>query len=51
VLFTPGETEAAPYTGWLTNRTMVGRYAQELGGAMIMIERMGFRKPNGRVTG
>ncbi|KAK0619056.1 putative serine peptidase [Immersiella caudata] len=38
ILFTPGETEAAPYTGWLTNRTLLGRYAQEFGGAMIMLE-------------
>ncbi|KAK0652468.1 putative serine peptidase [Cercophora newfieldiana] len=38
ILFTPGEVEAEPYTGWLTNRTMLGRYAQEMNGAMVMLE-------------
>ncbi|KAK4443213.1 putative serine peptidase [Podospora aff. communis PSN243] len=38
VFFTPGETEAAPYMGWFTNRTLLGQYAQAFGGAMIMLE-------------
>ena len=49
ILFTPGETEAAPYTGWLTNRTLLGLYAQEFGGAMIMLERMWLGRRAGRV--
>lgn len=39
VLFTPGEIAAAGYTGYLTNRTITGLYAQALGGAVVMIER------------
>jgi len=41
VLFTPGEVAAEGYNGWLSNRTLLGRYAQELGGAMIIFERRG----------
>ncbi len=38
VLFTPGEVEAGPYGGYLTNRTMLGQYAQSLGAAIILLE-------------
>lgn len=40
VLFTPGEEAADLYTGYLTNRTLTGLYAQEIGGAVVLIERM-----------
>ncbi len=39
LLFTPGEVSAEYYTGYLTNRTLMGMYAQALGGAMILFER------------
>jgi hypothetical protein len=39
VLFTPGEADASLYTGYLTNQTIVGRYAKEIKGAMILLER------------
>lgn len=39
VLFTPGEVEAPAYTGYLTNLTMIGQYAQEIGAATILLER------------
>ncbi|KAF7719783.1 Serine carboxypeptidase [Penicillium ucsense] len=38
ILFTPGESAADEYTGYLTNRTLTGRYAQEVKGAVVMIE-------------
>ncbi|KAJ5174589.1 uncharacterized protein N7482_000466 [Penicillium canariense] len=38
VLFTPGEVAADQYTGYLTNRTITGLYAQEIKGAVVMIE-------------
>ncbi|KAK0721033.1 serine carboxypeptidase S28 [Lasiosphaeris hirsuta] len=38
VLFTPGEVAANGYTGFLTNRTLAGLFAQEIGGATIVIE-------------
>ncbi|KAF7159052.1 hypothetical protein CNMCM5623_004285 [Aspergillus felis] len=38
VLFTPGEADASLYTGYLTNQTLVGRYAEEIKGAMILLE-------------
>lgn len=41
LIFTPGETQADYYTGYLTNRTIMGLYAQEIGAAMILFERMG----------
>lgn len=40
ILFTPGEEAADQYTGYLTNKTLTGRYAQEVKGAVVMIERM-----------
>jgi hypothetical protein len=39
VLFTPGEADAVHYTGYLTNSTIVGAYAEEIGGATIVLER------------
>ena len=39
VLFTPGEEAAAGYTGYLTNVTITGLYAQEIKGAVILLER------------
>ncbi|KAF4200396.1 hypothetical protein CNMCM8927_003431 [Aspergillus lentulus] len=38
VLFTPGESDAADYDGFLTNATIVGRFAEEIGGAVILLE-------------
>ncbi|KAE8381307.1 serine carboxypeptidase S28-domain-containing protein [Aspergillus bertholletiae] len=38
VLFTPGEASADGYQGYLTNTTLTGRYAQEIQGAVILIE-------------
>ena len=38
-MFTPGEVAAAGYSGYLTNRTITGAYAQAIGGAVIMLER------------
>jgi hypothetical protein len=40
VLFTPGESAAADYTGYLTNRTLTGLFAKENDGAVILLERM-----------
>jgi hypothetical protein len=40
VLMTPGEIDAAGYTGYLSNRTLTGLFAQTIGGAVIVIERM-----------
>ena len=39
VLFTPGEIAADNYGGYLTNQTITGLYAQEIKGAVIMVER------------
>ncbi|KAJ5692913.1 hypothetical protein N7462_002336 [Penicillium macrosclerotiorum] len=38
VLFTPGEEAASGYTGYLTNKTITGLYAQEIKGAVILLE-------------
>jgi hypothetical protein len=38
-MFTPGEIAAANYGGYLTNATVVGLYAQEIKGAVVMVER------------
>ncbi|KAH9858662.1 peptidase S28 [Lenzites betulinus] len=38
VLFTPGEANAQPYSGYLTNRTVNGQIAQALGGVTIVLE-------------
>lgn len=40
VIFTPGEISAEYYTGFLTNRTITGLYAQAIGAAVIVLERM-----------
>lgn len=39
ILFTPGETAADGYGGYLTNTTLTGKMAQELKGAVVMVER------------
>lgn len=39
VLFTPGEEAADGYTGYLSNKTITGLYAQEINGAVVMLER------------
>ncbi|KAI0126464.1 serine carboxypeptidase S28 [Xylariales sp. AK1849] len=38
IIFTPGESAAAPYTGYLTERTLTGMFAKAVGGAVILIE-------------
>jgi len=38
VFFTPGEVAAAGYTGYITNRTITGLFAQEIKGAAVMLE-------------
>lgn len=39
VLFTPGEIAAANYGGYLTNQTITGWFAQNIKGAVVMVER------------
>ncbi|KAJ7284199.1 serine carboxypeptidase S28-domain-containing protein [Mycena rebaudengoi] len=38
LLFTPGEANAAPYTGYLTNATINGLIAQQQNGAAVVLE-------------
>ncbi|KAH8817396.1 peptidase S28 [Xylogone sp. PMI_703] len=38
VMFTPGEISAAGYGAYLTNQTITGLYAQEIKGAVVMVE-------------
>ncbi|KAI1879336.1 hypothetical protein JX265_002290 [Neoarthrinium moseri] len=38
ILFTPGESAAAPYTGYLTERTLPGMIGKAVGGATILVE-------------
>ncbi|KAJ7724875.1 serine carboxypeptidase S28-domain-containing protein [Mycena metata] len=38
ILFTPGEANAAPYTGYLTNVTINGQIAQQQNGAAVVLE-------------
>ncbi|RAK80281.1 putative serine peptidase [Aspergillus fijiensis CBS 313.89] len=38
VLFTPGEVSADGYQGYLTNSTLTGVYAQQLQGAVVLVE-------------
>jgi hypothetical protein len=38
VLFTPGETAADRYTGYLTNKTITGLFAEAIGGAVVIVE-------------
>ncbi|KAI0065740.1 peptidase S28 [Artomyces pyxidatus] len=46
VLSTPGEANAAPYTGYLTNRTINGQIAQQQKGATIVLEHRYFGLSN-----
>ncbi|KAI0029922.1 serine carboxypeptidase S28-domain-containing protein [Vararia minispora EC-137] len=46
IIFTPGEANAAPYTGYLTNRTINGQIAQQEKGATIVIEHRFFGLSN-----
>lgn len=46
MLFTPGEEAAAEYTGYLTNRTLTGLFAEEIHGAVILLERMSYLVTN-----
>lgn len=39
ILFTPGESDASRYGGYLTNTTLTGKMAQEVKGAVVMVER------------
>lgn len=39
MIFTPGEVAAEAYTGYLTNQTITGLFAQEIKGAVLMVER------------
>jgi hypothetical protein len=38
IFLTPGESAADEYTGYLTNRTLTGLFAQAVGGAVVMME-------------
>lgn len=38
ILSTPGESAADGYTGYTTNRTITGEFAQQVGGAVVLIE-------------
>ena len=40
VFFTPGEVAAPEYTGYLTNETITGVFAESFGGAVVLMERM-----------
>lgn len=42
MFFTPGEIAAAGYGGYLKNQTITGLYAQEIKGAVVMVERKSF---------
>ncbi|TCD70021.1 hypothetical protein EIP91_005273 [Steccherinum ochraceum] len=46
IIMTPGEANAAPYTGYLTNRTINGQIAQQEHGATIVIEHRFFGLSN-----
>ncbi|KAI0047352.1 peptidase S28 [Auriscalpium vulgare] len=46
VLFTPGEANAEPYTGYLTNRTINGQIAQQQHGATVVLEHRYFGLSN-----
>ena len=41
-MMTPGEVAAEGYVGYLTNKTLTGLYAQEIKGAVILVERTPF---------
>lgn len=38
ILFTPGEIAATGYTGYLTDATITGLIAKEVGGAVVLVE-------------
>lgn len=38
VVFNPGEVAAAGYTGYLTNKTLTGLFAEAVGGAAVLME-------------
>lgn len=38
VFFTPGEVAASGYTGYLTNKTITGLFAEAIGGAVVLVE-------------
>ncbi|KAI0072974.1 peptidase S28 [Panus rudis PR-1116 ss-1] len=46
ILMTPGEANAAPYTGYLTNKTINGQIAQQENGATIVLEHRFFGLSN-----
>ncbi|KAJ7625515.1 serine carboxypeptidase S28-domain-containing protein [Roridomyces roridus] len=46
ILNTPGEVNAAPYTGYLTNRSINGQIAQQENGATIVLEHRFFGLSN-----
>ncbi|TCD70022.1 hypothetical protein EIP91_005274, partial [Steccherinum ochraceum] len=46
VLMTPGEANAQPYTGYLTNKTINGQIAQQEHGATVVIEHRFFGLSN-----
>lgn len=52
VFFTPGESAADQYTGYLTNRTIPGLFAQAVGAAVVMVEHRywGESSPYDRLT-
>ncbi|CAL1700044.1 unnamed protein product [Somion occarium] len=46
ILMTPGEANAQPYSGYLTNRTINGQLAQQESGAAIVVEHRFFGLSN-----
>lgn len=38
VFFTPGEEVASAYTGYLTNKSITGLFAEAIGGAVVLLE-------------
>ncbi|KAH8094923.1 serine carboxypeptidase S28-domain-containing protein [Cristinia sonorae] len=46
IIMTPGESNAQPYTGYLTNKTINGQIAQQENGATIVIEHRFFGLSN-----
>ncbi|KAF7364825.1 Peptidase S28 [Mycena venus] len=46
ILFTPGEDNASPYTGYLTNATINGLIAQQVNGAVVLLEHRFFGLSN-----
>lgn len=52
ILNAPGENAAVNYTGYVTNRTLAGTFAQRVGGAAILIEHRywGYSSPFANLT-